>query len=374
MKDEINSKKFFSGPVIGLSAVLVLAVVMLAGASYAYYKVTLVAEGGVTLKSGALEITLDDVDSNEILLDNTQPVTDEEGMSYKPYTFVLENTGNIDGDYVLYLDDVSIDGARMNDKYVKYNLSKDGEEKNIKLLAMNDSFKTEEGVTSRAIGKGTIKAGESFRYTLNLWVADTADNGVMNTEFKVKLRVGAAQVIPKACSVTKGDGNTIGDEVVCGSENFYVIASDESSLTMLAQNNLDLTSGLQKKDATSTFFANDAYWGSTTLTYPTYVYNEASNLYTYVTKYNTYLKDLGISSSSSTLMSYEQAVRLGCNVTTLSCTSAPEFLSSTSYFLGSASDSDGHIYAIASNKGFGPVSITDNFGIRPVVVISKSEL
>ena len=139
MKDEINSKKFFSGPVIGLTVVLVFAVVMLIGASYAYYKVTLVAEGGFTLRSGALEITLDDVDSNEIFLNNTQPVTDEEGMSYKPYTFVLENTGNIDGDYVLYLDDVSIDGARMNDKYVKYNLSKDGESRDIKIRRIRKS-------------------------------------------------------------------------------------------------------------------------------------------------------------------------------------------------------------------------------------------
>ncbi len=374
MKDEINSKKFFSGPVIGLTVVLVFAVVMLIGASYAYYKVTLVAEGGFTLRSGALEITLDDVDSNEIFLNNTQPVTDEEGMSYKPYTFVLENTGNIDGDYVLYLDDVSIDGARMNDKYVKYNLSKDGESRDIKILAMNESFKTEEGITSRAIGKGTIKAGESFRYTLYLWVADLADNGVMNTEFKVKLRVGAAQVVPSACTVTKGDGNTVGDEVICGSEKFYVVASDASSLTMLAQNNLDLTTGLQKKDASSTHFADAVYWTNSTLTYPSYVYNESSNLYSYITKYNTYLKNLGLSSSSSTLMSYELAVRLGCNINTLSCVQAPEFVSSTSYFLGSASDSAGKVYAIASSKGFAPVSITDSFGIRPVVIISKSEL
>ena len=73
-------------------------------------------------------------------------------------------------------------------------------------------------------------------------------------------------------------------------------------------------------------------------------------------------------------MSYELAVRLGCNINTLSCVQAPEFVSSTSYFLGSASDSAGKVYAIASSRGFAPVSITDSFGIRPVVIISKSEL
>lgn len=374
MKDEINSKRFFSGPVIGLSVVLVLAVIMLIGASYAYYQVTLVASGGFTLKSGALEVTLEDKDSNEILLENAQPITDEEGLKLKPYTFVLENTGNIDGDFVLYLDDVSIDGVRMSDDFVKYYLARDGKSGDVKHLGVNTSFKTEDGTTSRAIDKGVIKAGEKMSYTLNLWVADTAGNEVMGTEFKVKLRIGAMQVVPKTCNVTSGDGNNVGDNIVCDSEEFYVIASDASSITMLAKNNLDPTSGLQKVGASKTTFSTTPYWASTTVTYPAYVYNESSNIYQYLNKYNTYLKNLGVVSSSTTLMSYEQAVKLGCNVSNLSCSSAPNFLTSTAYFLGSASDKDGKVYAISDNKSFGPVLVTESFGIRPVVVIAKSEL
>lgn len=374
MKDKNNIKKFFSGPVKGLCVVLVLAMVMLMGSSYAFYKMTVETDKRITLTSGSLEVSLDDEESVEISLDNAEPVTDQEGLSYEPYTFTLTNNGKIDGDYALYLDDVEIDGVRMADKYVKYNLVKDDSSDNIKILSSNTSFRTEEGKISRMLGKGSIEAGDVYHYKLYLWVSDSADNGVMGTTFKVRLRIGAAQKTPKLCNVTDGDGENIGDEITCGKEVFYVVASDESSVTMFSKYNIDLEKIVQKQDAEGTFFSSTAYWNDFTSEYPTYVYNASSNIYTYLSAYNKYLVDLGMTTASVSLMSYEQAIELGCDNEVLSCQKAPTFVYNTTYWLGSAGDSDSNVYYVSNAGNLSLGLMSTSIGVRPLVTMSKGEL
>lgn len=41
-----------------------------------------------------------------------------------------------------------------------------------------------------------------------------------------------------ACKVVTGDGTNIGDEIQCGTENFYVISNDGANIKMLAKYNL----------------------------------------------------------------------------------------------------------------------------------------
>lgn len=42
----------------------------------------------------------------------------------------------------------------------------------------------------------------------------------------------------KKCRIVTGTGNNIGDEIVCGSESFYVVSSDDNEVKMLAKYNL----------------------------------------------------------------------------------------------------------------------------------------
>ncbi len=42
------------------------------------------------------------------------------------------------------------------------------------------------------------------------------------------------------CEVVSGDGNSIGSEIACGSEHFYIVSSDEDKIKMLAKYNLDV--------------------------------------------------------------------------------------------------------------------------------------
>lgn len=178
---------------------LICSVIMLSGLSYAWYKLSLSGEREITLSSGSLELTF--TEGEDITLVNAEPLSDEDGLATAGYHFSLKNTGNIDSSYTIYLDDVSLDSGitRMSDSYIKYSLEKNGTVNNPILLNSNSSFTNEAGVITRSIGTDTIGVGNTDEYVLHIWIADSADNGVMNTTFKAKLRIEATQKVETIC-------------------------------------------------------------------------------------------------------------------------------------------------------------------------------
>ena len=234
----------------------------------------------------------------------------------------------------------------------------------------------------------------------------------------------------KPCTIVSGDGTNVGDEITCGTENFYVMSNDGNNITMLAKYNLkvgriyttldDYTEistteegyGLQDSEMIglkfnesfepifpwkgTVAFSESRYWtetpdtdGGTLLTkygteYPADVYDENSNLYQYVENYETYLKGNGVSSAATQLMSYEQAVSLGCDPETEACISefggeplggtAPSWVYSTSYWLGSA-DGSGSVGVVIFIGDFrSGVFSRGSSGVRPVITISVNEI
>lgn len=199
-------------------AVLICAVVMLSGLSYAWYKLSLVGEEEITLISGSLELSFNDSSSNVIRLDNAEPISDQEGLAMEAYQFSLRNTGAIDSSYTLYLDDSLNSGqTKMSDSYIKYILEKNGDVGEVKYLSSNETITTDEGIITRMIDSGEIAAGEEATYNLKLWIADTADNGVMGTSFKASLRIEATQKVSKFAGVYTYNEDTCvtGDEDTC---------------------------------------------------------------------------------------------------------------------------------------------------------------
>ena len=203
----------------------------------------------------------------------------------------------------------------------------------------------------------------------------------------------------RPCTVISGTGRVVGDEIACGTEHFYVMSNDGNNITMLAKYNLKVgriyTSssayneiptteegyGLQDSEMKGYVdsgypykgilsFSSTDYWSSITSSYPAFVYNSNSNLYQYVENYESYLKSLGVSSVSASLMSHEQATALGCNN---SCITAPSWVYSTSYWLGSAYDI-GDVWYVASDGMFDGGYFSSDFGVRPVVTISTDEI
>ena len=200
----------------------------------------------------------------------------------------------------------------------------------------------------------------------------------------------------KVVSVVSGDGTKVGNEVCIKDECFYVISSTDSTVTMLSKYNLyvggesnnsgwtaygDEATG--KQDSTmlgyvsgqtigkgTTMFSNTNYWSSTVSSYPTYVYDSNSTLYSYVENYKTYLSTLGVTPIEARLITYEELTSLGCSDS--SCSSASRWVYATSYWSGSAA-STSIVWFVGSNGRFnaGNYYGDDSFGVRPVIVIPK---
>ena len=184
--------------------------------------------------------------------------------------------------------------------------------------------------------------------------------------------------IKKYCT---GEGTNIGDLVTCGEEEFYVISTSGSTVNLFTKYRLDFNTNKQNVDSrTSTYFSRvGVYWtdngslkskyGSS---YPAYVYDENCNLYEGVEKYNNYLKnELHVSSARSRFITIEELVDLGCNISSRSCASAPDFVNSTYYWTGSV-NGDGVYATWGGNLTYLSQGVAH--GIRPVVSISMTEI
>ena len=201
-----------------------------------------------------------------------------------------------------------------------------------------------------------------------------------------------------------------GKEICFDTECFYVISSDENTVTMLAKYNLHLghqvnsidTYGepslntlrhpMGNQDATATAasfdengrftsfpwigtvaFSTSNYWANTINSYPYYVYDSNSALYLYLDSYEYYLDTLEITLQEIRVINQEDLTALGCNLSNLQCDPKNDWLLSTSYWTGIAY-SDEYMYFVGKNIGItssGIPNIKHVVGVRPVIVISK---
>ena len=158
MEKDNNKKKKVIIIVISIIIILVLALAI----SYAYFSTQLSGSDQI-VKVGTLDLVLDET-SEGITLDNAVGISDSEGLSLDGSTFELRNNGNKAVDYTIYLDDNTIgdNDTRIDDKYLKYNLNKNGADSGATLLTriganpnrILDSGTIEEGgtIVSNAVG------------------------------------------------------------------------------------------------------------------------------------------------------------------------------------------------------------------------------
>lgn len=184
MSKEEKHKKFQK-----MTILLLVALVLCLGGTYAWLALSLQGEKTSDVVVGNLSLKLDD-NSEGIYLDNAYPVTDSVGFSYNPYSFSLTNDGNIPSNYIIYLDDEELENGvtRMNEEYVKYSLVRNGVRSSAKFLT---TTKTE---TGRVLDSGILDVGQTNEYDLRLWIADTTENDVMTTTFSGRIRIEAEQI------------------------------------------------------------------------------------------------------------------------------------------------------------------------------------
>ena len=185
--------------VIIISILIVL--ILLLALTYAFFRTELFGNDQI-VKVGTLDLVLDET-SEGISLDNAIGISDNEGLSLEGSTFKLINNGNKAVDYTIYLDDNTIVEAdtRIDDKYLKYNLVKNGESSGAKLLTSIGSN------PNRILDSGTIEGKSTNEYSLNLWITDEVDGDYSGQVFSGKLRVEVSQERETVAEVLLADSS-----------------------------------------------------------------------------------------------------------------------------------------------------------------------
>ena len=181
----MEQKKNRKVTVIIISILIVLILVL--AISFAFFRTQLSGTDQI-VKVGTLDLVLDET-SEGISLDNAIGLSDSQGLALDGSTFELKNNGSKAVDYTIYLDDNTIEetDTRIDDKYLKYNLVKNGESSGATLLTKIGSN------PNRVLDSGTIEGKGTNEYSLNLWITDEVDGNYSGQVFSGKLRVEVSQ-------------------------------------------------------------------------------------------------------------------------------------------------------------------------------------
>ncbi|MBR6690261.1 MAG: hypothetical protein IKL65_02910, partial [Bacilli bacterium] len=326
------------------------------------------------------------------------------------YTFYARNTGEFLA-YLNYITFTNVEGTNSN----KVCTASDGTSQALvdqacNGISMSVKVGTLEAVSTSqsSIQNHTLATNTSEVVTVTISYAENAAlaDGAFNVSFgDVSLIYSSINdyVAPETpeettpvCTLTDNDSDgvaSLSDVVTCGTENFYVMDNKNNEVTMLSMYNLnvgdnvypDAPIGIQNENVFgwkegyeqygSVGFSTTLYWDSSS--YSKFVFGESSDIiYPYVTSYERYLKEtVKVTSAIATLVSYEQLEDLNCTGST--CSNEPSWVYSTSYWTGSA-DNSNLVWRVLSFGMLGGASPNDNsdagMGVRPVVTISTSEI
>ena len=173
---------------ISLLIISLLIVLVSLGLSYAYWQMTLMGDKGNNVTSGCFNVEMIN-QKDEITLGSTFPITDEEGLKLKPFSFTLKNTCTIFAHY--YINMEMLEGTTLNSKWVAVRVNNEAintlDTYNVANTTINGSTE------SRTIAEGYLGADEEIDYSVSFWVDEdaTINDDVMNKTFKSKIVVNS---------------------------------------------------------------------------------------------------------------------------------------------------------------------------------------
>lgn len=371
---------------------------------YAALSTVLTINGQAEVTSASWDIYFDNIKVNEGSVEATKSPTKidsktinfivglKEPGDYYKFTVDVVNNGTIDAmiDSVIKTPTLTEQQA----KYLKYEIEyTDGNSILDKQLLPKDTSKTMSVLVayrSDVASSDIPTEGENLNlsFTMNYVQADETGTNIPESTPLVR--------------VVSGDTNTVGSEICIGEECFYLISSDDKTVTMLAKYNLlvgnkyDKTNGIiSLENATGIqdlkaigwhngyseaepnigvlAFSATAYWSNTSNNYPIYVYNSNSLSYSHIENYRNYFKNQGIVINDARLINYDEIINLGCSEVENSCKSSTyEWIYSTTYLTGTAYNNNRIWYV--RNDGYFHYDVYDHgigLGVRPVITISK---
>ena len=160
--------------------VITISIIALIGTSYALLTMNIEGEKEISLTAGILKV--DFSEGNNINLENTVPMSDNQGLKTTPYTFTITNTGNIDAYYHISLEEDS--NNALSNSYLKMRL-------------INDKGYDSGVVKVNSYGIGTfdvmneqvLEQSDNTTYTLWMWLDENADNSAQGKIYQSKIVV-----------------------------------------------------------------------------------------------------------------------------------------------------------------------------------------
>ena len=163
---------------------IMLAIVLLMGTSYALLRSSQQGENTYVMNVGLLEVTFVDSETNELTINNAVPMTDSEGMSQSDeLIFTVKNTGDFKAQYNVYIEETSTNPAFKT--IIRFIANKNDTGYNSPKTLSEDNYIDQGGI---------LAVGESATYKVKLWLSETADNTYMNKTFTARIVVEVFQV------------------------------------------------------------------------------------------------------------------------------------------------------------------------------------
>ena len=166
---------------------VLLLISLVIGISYAYWLFRTNQTSVNTIGTSCLNVALTDVTS-AIKLEDTYPISDEDGMATTPYTFTITNTCDSFISYEVLLgvtEDTTMNSAYL-DAVLDYN--------QIQTLDTYPDFdSTLDGYKEvKVLQKGSLSGGDEVTYNLRLWMdKDVTSLDSMNKVFEGKIIISA---------------------------------------------------------------------------------------------------------------------------------------------------------------------------------------
>ncbi len=169
--------------------------ILLIGASYAYWRLVIYQTGTNQIASSCFDITLTN-EQNAINLQKAYPILDEEGMSLTPYTFTITNNCDTFASYSVNLEllNTVLAENRLSSGFVKVML----DENTPTVLNTNTNVTPtlDNAYEAYELATGYLDANASVTYNLRLWMDQdvTIEDDAMNKQLESKITITASYI------------------------------------------------------------------------------------------------------------------------------------------------------------------------------------
>lgn len=161
-----------------LTSIVLIALVVIS-TTQAYFNNDIYAKNPTEYQSGLLSIEAVSK-SNNISLDNTLPMSDDDGLQTTPYVFTIKNNGNIDYKFNVKL--LSTSENTFSPEYIKLKID-------------DEEIKTLSSLTNSIIKQDVIlPAGETIDISIRVWLSSDTKNTEIGKTFNSKIVIDGQSV------------------------------------------------------------------------------------------------------------------------------------------------------------------------------------